>query len=545
MQCSDTLLFQAVFPSHEERRTAGRQGRRSSRSPALAFAFAMIVWLLPELAFAQASTHASFDMTQRERVGGVEVAPIVDSNPGQDDGASILVTGQTVGVWGSQNVTVEARVTATADGLPRLSAEGEHVFDLTGVSLASDVWLEGDSNMLARATLSDELTLSGVAGNSATLELYFQIRGMSDALIDIDEFGDLSYTMATQIDLSATMSSPQSGSDQHDTSLVFQGGYLPRDLDEQRFVDDYVVLTLDVDPSEVVPIELTLEIDPNTNLRNFVEIGTLNATGLHRPSLWDMGAELLGVVVRDDVGAIVPTATIVSDEGYEFPVEDEPPAPIPPTSVIVSPVAVVDSSFTEYNATVPFTQMHDQSGLYVNFTSGQTGWDVYFSDPDADRSSGSYTGNWQSELVTTLPATGSIDFDLGSEMTIDTLALWNLTMEDIRVSVATDAAGPWTEVGQYTLPDRFGWFSYDAEILDLGGAHVARYLRIDVDSAHLTGSSSTYVVVGEAAVRAIPVPEPAMVGSLVAGGLALAALRMRHRRVRLAGAAPSASARAR
>ena len=544
MQCSDTFPSNALFPADGESRAARGRRRRNGGSPALAFVFAMVVWLIPELAFAQAATHASFDMTQRERVGGVEVAPIVDSNPGQDDGASILVTGQTVGVWGSQNVTVEARVGATVDGLPRLSAEGVHVFDLTGSSLGTDVWLEGDSNMLARATLTDELTVSGVAGSSATLELYFQIRGMSEALIDIDEFGDLSYGMSTQIDLTATLLSPQTGSDLHESSMVFPGGYLPRDLDAQVFLDDYVVLTVDIDPSEVVPIELTLEIDPDTNLRNFVEIGTLNAVGLHRPSLWDMGAELLGVVVRDDVGAIVPTATIDSNEGYEFPVEDEPPAPIPPTSVIVSPVAVVDSSFTEYDATVPFTQMHDQSGLYVNFTSGQTGWDVYFSDPDADRASGSYTGNWQSELVSTLPATGSIDFDLGSEMTIDTVALWNLSMEDIRVSVATDAAGPWTEVGQYTLPDRYGWFSYDAEILDLGGAHVARYLRIDVDSAHLVGSTWTYVIVGEVAVRAIPVPEPAVASSVVVGGFVLVALGIRRRRVRRLGASASTDVRA-
>ena len=479
------------------------------------------------------ATRAEFDLSQRERVGGGEVT-VTDSNlPGQDGGASLLVAGSTLGTYGDQAVSLEAEVTTTDDGTVRLLTRGRHGFDLTGISLATDVWLEGDSDMLVRSTLVDELTLSNVPGNMATLELYFQLRGMSDAEITKDAFpADLSYTMATQIQLDVATSAPHTGGGTHAASLVFPGGYLPFDLDEQRFVDDYVVLTLDVDPTQPIPLTIELEITPLTNVSNFVEIGTLNAVGRHEPWLFDNGAELLGAVVKDNLGNPINGALIGSAAGYAYPVSDDgtPPPPFPPPTVVLSPVAVVDTDLGDANpVTVPREWMIDQSGLSVPFASGQTGFDVHFSQTNALRTSGLAGNAWQSATAFTLPLQGFIDFDLGATQIIDRLVMWSGTLEDIRVQISDSPSGPWTELGQYTLTSHLGFFSYNGEILDLGGIHAGRYLRIQVDSAYLVDPSFTWANVGEVAVSAIPLPEPGFAGAFGTGVLLLGVLDRRRR----------------
>ena len=480
-------------------------------------------------------TRAEYDLTHTELVGGSTVV-VNDNEPGQDGTDSILVTGQVVGTWGVEDVRVEAQVLPTADNLVRLMAEGEHAYDCTGIDINNDTWTTADSDILARASLVDELTVSGVSTPTATVELYFQIRGMADALIDIDPGGDISYTMATQVRLDVATALPHTGGGTHATSIVWPGGYRVADLDEQKFLDEYVMLSLEVDPTEPIPLDIAFEITPATTIRHRVEIGSLDMTGLHRPSFWDAGAELLGVVVKDDTGTVVPNALIAAGSGYDFPVVEDPPPPHPPANVILSPVAIIDSDLGEYNATVPYEHMIDQSGLSVNFTSGQTGFDTHFSLPNALRTSGSYVNNWQSVLDTTLPMQGYIDFDLGSTQSIDRVAIWNVTLEDVTFLIADDPAGPWTPIGSFTLPSHYSWFSYDANILDLGGSHTGRYLRLQVDSAYLTSTSSTYGIVGELAVRALPVPEPGALMMLGSGGLALAALGARRRRTAGVGA---------
>ena len=179
----------------------------------------------------------------------------------------------------------------------------------------------------------------------------------------------------------------------------------------------------------------------------------------------------------------------------------------------------------------PFENMIDQSGLWEPFASGQTGFDVYFSNPDAERTD--TTGSWQSETVFTLPLQGYIDFDLGADHRIDRLAIWNVSLEDIRVQVAMDAAGPWTEVGEYSLTTSvFAFSSFPVQVVDFGAEYDAHYLRIEVDSAHLYASSFTYAIVGEVAVSSVtPVPEPGGVLMAWSGAGVLALLRgMRHRR---------------
>ncbi|MEZ4290257.1 MAG: hypothetical protein R3E53_06840 [Myxococcota bacterium] len=163
-------------------------------------------------------------------------------------------------------------------------AEGEHAYDCTGIDINNDTWTTADSDILARASLVDELTVSGVSTPTATVELYFQIRGMADALIDIDPGGDISYTMATQV-RSTLRRRCRYGRHPRDVDRR-PGGYRVADLDEQKFLDEYVMLSLEVDPTEPIPLDIAFEITPATTIRHRVEIGSLDMTGLHRPSFW-------------------------------------------------------------------------------------------------------------------------------------------------------------------------------------------------------------------------------------------------------------------
>ena len=126
-------------------------------------------------------------------------------------------------------------------------------------------------------------------------------------------------------------------------------------------------------------------------------------------------------------------------------------------------------------------------------------------------------------------------FDLGGTFLIDKVALWNLSLQNIRVQVASDPGGPWTELGSYVLPSHTAFLSTAADQLDLGGLHVADYMRIQVDSAHKFSASDTfaYAIVGEVALSAIPVPEPEH-GLMLAAGVPMLGWLYRARRRRAA-----------
>jgi hypothetical protein len=239
------------------------------------------------------------------------------------------------------------------------------------------------------------------------------------------------------------------------------------------------------------------------------------------------------VIVKDQFGAILPGITIIADSGNVYPVLDEVPVPPTPARVILSPVAITASDLGEFGASSLYTNMINQSGLTKGFTSGVSSYNRYFDFNPVPFQSLTFTNNWQSLVDFTLPLTGFVDFDLGGTYLIDKLALWNMSLQNIRVQVASDPGGPWTEVGSYVLPSHMNFLSVAADQLDLGGLHVADYMRIQVDSAHKFAPSDTftYAIVGEVALSAIPVPEPEH-GLMLAAGVPMLALLYRARRRR-------------
>lgn len=175
---------------------------------------------------------------------------------------------------------------------------------------------------------------------------------------------------------------------------------------------------------------------------------------------------------------------------------------------ILSPVTVTETGLGTFSPnTAGLTNMINQSGLASHpFVSGTTLFDTYFTPNDKFSGNADFT-KWQSDYsFSTLPP-GNLDFDLGAEYLVSKIAIWNVSLKDISIYVSSDLAGLDTEspVGTFTLPDdNTASVSIRANILDFGGVHQGRYLRIHITSEYPYSGGIYYATVGEVAVSAQP-----------------------------------------
>jgi hypothetical protein len=173
---------------------------------------------------------------------------------------------------------------------------------------------------------------------------------------------------------------------------------------------------------------------------------------------------------------------------------------------ILSPVAVIDTDMGESSPTqAPVENMINQSGLDKPFTSGVTDFDDYFNSPPPAFAQAAAGNNWQSQTFFTLPVTGFVDFDFGAVYSIDRLAVWNISMKDIRILASDTSIDTLQEIAGFALPNHLNFpFSYRHDLLSLGAAQDVRYLRIQIDSVHLFSPSQTFgfAIVGEVAASA-------------------------------------------
>jgi hypothetical protein len=177
-------------------------------------------------------------------------------------------------------------------------------------------------------------------------------------------------------------------------------------------------------------------------------------------------------------------------------------------AAILSAVAVIDTDMGESDPVqAPVENMINQSGLDKPFTSGVTDFDVYFTSPPPAFSDVGSGTSWQSETDFTLPVTGYVDFDFGAVYSIDRLAIWNISMKDIKIHVSDTSIASLQEVGSFALPNHLFFVSLRHDLLNLGSAHDVRYLRIEIDSVHLFDPNDTFgfAIVGEVAASAVPV----------------------------------------
>ncbi len=226
--------------------------------------------------------------------------------------------------------------------------------------------------------------------------------------------------------------------------------------------------------------------------------------------------DILGILIRDETGAIRTDVDVTSSEGVNYPLLSAPivaPPPPPPSSkVIISPVAVTENGLGTFNDDVVLENTIDHSGLAKAFVSGEISFDEYVFEGASPRSDNDFHNYWQSGLSLNGQFAGALDFDLGEEYLVDRLAVWNGTLEDVEVLVALAPEGPWQSVGAFTLQNQnpLVYPIIEPEVLDLAGSHLARYLRLEVDSAYpyIFGQNFEYAILREIAVSAMPDIEP-------------------------------------
>lgn len=483
------------------------------------------------------TTHLEFALLHEETVATVASA-VSGSNPGEDGTNRVEDLVFVDGVHGTHRVNLVAEVDAQTGGAPRLRALGEHEFHLTGSDRRNDVWTLVDADSLLRATLVDELTIDGLPAGSYSVEFFWDVHGFDDVLIDLAPGDSLYAFINTRVRLEARNAGE---SDFYQENIPWPSGYRDTDLDQRKTVDEYVAVELVGSSGQPLSVETIFEVEPDTRLDNVVELpGTALVVDGEHSGRFDESAELIGILVRDAADNILSNVTVSSASGYVYPVLDEAPVAPLPHRTLLSPVAVVGNSMGEYNASVPTLNMINHSGLVKPFTSAVTGFDTYFDFSPTPNGLISFVNNWQSQIQTTLPFTGTVDFDLGGTWWIDRVAFWNVSLEDIRVSISDSPTGPWQEIGQYRLQNRLFYFSsYPHEIVDLGGEYEASYLRIQVDSAYKSSVSNTfaYGIVGELAVSAAltPLPEPGSGLLAAAGFLGLVGIARGRRRMHPSG----------
>jgi hypothetical protein len=178
---------------------------------------------------------------------------------------------------------------------------------------------------------------------------------------------------------------------------------------------------------------------------------------------------------------------------------------------MLSPITVDETGLGTFSEDITaLTNLINQSGLRVPFVNGSTDFDTYFAPPNSNFSRNADGTKWQSEVGFDLPLRGTLDFDLGDTFLVSKVALWNISVENLTVLISADPGGPWLEVGTFPLVDQQSSLSLRANVLDLGGEHAGRYVRLSINSEFPAIRNGTfgYVTIGEVVVRAAPGGRP-------------------------------------
>ena len=193
------------------------------------------------------------------------------------------------------------------------------------------------------------------------------------------------------------------------------------------------------------------------------------------------------------------------------------------SAVIVEPFSAASTMSVFYGSP---TYLVNQSGLSATYTSGVTDFSSFVASTTALTAVGySFAASQTS---------GNIDFDLGSILSVDELALWgreynsNQNVDAFKLYASSDSS--------FTSPTLIGSFvnnptgnndtvsAVKADVFSFGSV-TTRYIRLEIDSNYGGG----FTTLDEVAFEETSVPEPATYGMLLVGGLLLAAGRRRKR----------------
>jgi hypothetical protein len=180
------------------------------------------------------------------------------------------------------------------------------------------------------------------------------------------------------------------------------------------------------------------------------------------------------------------------------------------------------------------SSLFDQTGLSVGYTSGVTDFDSYIASGPTHNSVLSPNG-WATENNVTA---AFVTFDLGSSMTVESMALWNRStapffiqgVKDFELRACPDSTCTSTTLlGSFTALNTVGASdnAVGAQVFAFA-ATTAQYLRMDMLNTHGSIVLSAGEVAFERFAAVTETPEPAS-ALLLAGGLLALGARRRYR----------------
>ncbi len=444
----------------------------------------------------------------------------------------------TYGTVGSPYQTHEFEVSVTAEknvapNVPvKMSSSQVHRFNMLG--LEETFWWKSEATMNNSSIYSD--SLSFVTRNPTlppliTAEYYFRLTAWDNQIIDIRPDEEPFYRIEDRIRFNANATGSGSSSIAFDKTIYDIHATTPVSTEYSVLEGDVNFSNRPLIPEEEQYHTLTVEYERVLEFGNIVAyLASVDVSlyvdsthkffndgpGLNRFLRGDTylnvsnSLDIVGILIRDETGAIRTDVDVTSAEGVNFPLLS---APItipqrPISNVILSPVAATESALGTFSGDVVLENMIDQSGLAKSFVNGETSFDQYVFEGNTPAADDDYNGYWQSFITDADEYPGVLDFDLGDEYLVDRIALWNGTADDVEAFVALSPTGPWESVGTFALENQnpLLYPLVEPQILDLAGEHLAQYLRLQVNSAHtfysFAGYDFKYAIIREIAVSA-------------------------------------------
>ncbi len=178
-------------------------------------------------------------------------------------------------------------------------------------------------------------------------------------------------------------------------------------------------------------------------------------------------------------------------------------------SVIVGPV----SGTTDMTEDFPLSHTYDQSGLSANYVSGVTDFDSFVLTT-------THISNPYKDFLNENGTLGYIEYDLGGNYDIGSIAFWNFGVNTTFSVTAFDLTGASNLLGTFNPFVQSNPNS--AQVFSFGPINV-QHFRLD----NFSNNGATGLAIGEVAFGSSPVPEPATMILFGIGLLGLAGVNRR------------------